>query len=70
MLTINLQKLRENYRSFCAYSKAKVAGVLKANAYGLGAEHVFKALREEGCDVFFTAIPEEAFALRALDEPQ
>ncbi len=66
-LKINLSALQENYRSFCAMTKAQVAGVLKADAYGLGVEPVFKALRKEGCKIFFVATPEEAFALRALD---
>lgn len=68
MLTINLQNLCENYRFLTAQTKAKPAGILKANAYGTGAAEVFKVLREEGCEIFFTATPGEAFALRALED--
>lgn len=42
-----------------------VAGVLKADAYGLGAAAVGRALRDAGCRHFFVAHLAEALALRA-----
>lgn len=43
-----------------------VAGVVKANAYGLGAAIVAPALHGAGCRHFFTAHLAEALAIRAL----
>ncbi len=45
---------------------AAVAGVVKANAYGLGLEPVARTLWREGCRSFFVAMPSEGMALRAL----
>ena len=42
------------------------AGVVKADAYGLGARAVAPALHAAGCRHFFTAHPSEAFAIRPL----
>ena len=41
-----------------------VAAVVKADAYGLGADRVAPALAEAGCDSFFVARLEEGVALR------
>ena len=64
-LTIDLRALVANYHALqhlCA--PASVAGVLKADAYGLGAEFVAPALLKAGCDHFFVALPEEGRHLR------
>lgn len=42
-----------------------VAGVVKANAYGLGAGTVAPALHAAGCRHFFVALLDEALAIRA-----
>ncbi|MBV8615952.1 MAG: alanine racemase, partial [Acetobacteraceae bacterium] len=39
---------------------------MKADAYGLGAQAVAPALHATGCRHFFTALPDEALAIRAL----
>lgn len=66
-LTVDLHALRANYRLLCEKTGgADVAGVVKANAYGLGIEHVGPALWAEGCRVFFVALPQEGAALRAV----
>lgn len=44
---------------------AETAGVVKADAYGLGAAGVAAALWQAGCRSFFVAWPSEALALRA-----
>lgn len=45
---------------------SEVAGVLKADAYGLGAGQVAPVLWRAGCRTFFTAKLGEALALRAI----
>ena len=69
-LTIDLGALADNYRLLAARAApAVVAGVLKADAYGLGAVRVARTLWATGCRTFFVALPEEGIALReALPE--
>jgi alanine racemase len=43
-----------------------VAGVVKADGYGLGAAHVARALHVAGCRHFFVALLDEALAIREL----
>ena len=43
-----------------------MAGVVKADAYGLGAEPVTRALTDAGCDTFFVARLEEGIAVRPV----
>lgn len=72
LLTVDLAALADNYRFFqdrvgpsCA-----VAGIVKADGYGLGAVPVAKTLHVLGCRFFFTATPGEALAVRAaLNDP-
>ena len=66
-LTVDLDALRANYRLLRERAGgAEVAGVVKANAYGFGIEHVAPALWAEDCSVFFVALPQEGAALRAV----
>lgn len=66
-LTIDLRALAENYRRLARRAApARVAGVVKANAYGLGAEAVAPVLWREGCRTFFVAMPQEGIALRRI----
>ena len=69
-LTIDLDAITENYRTCLRLSgRAKTAAVVKADAYGLGAVEVARALASEGCEDFFVAIPEEGLELHeALSE--
>jgi len=69
-LTIDLSALADNYRSFCAKvgSKCAVAGVIKANAYGLGAIKVYDTLKALKCPQFFVATLDEALEIKAHDE--
>ncbi|MFC5473321.1 alanine racemase [Paraherbaspirillum soli] len=65
VLTIDLNALRANYRLLRQQAgSAACAAVLKANAYGLGADRVAPALAAEGCRHFFVAHLDEAIALR------
>jgi alanine racemase len=65
VLTIDLTAIRQNYHSLQAIvSPARVAAVVKADAYGLGADRVAPVLEQAGCRDFFTAHFDEAVALR------
>jgi len=66
-LTVKLDALKANYRSLKATAPgARMSAVVKANAYGLGADMVAKALDEIGCDLFFTTRAHEGVELRRL----
>jgi alanine racemase len=69
-LTIDLSVLKRNYMKLQAHVGAAcaVAGVVKANAYGLGVENIMPALEEVGCPIYFTATPREALEVRALTD--
>lgn len=65
-LTVDLAALVENYRLLQKQAApARVAGVVKADAYGLGATRVGPALWAAGCRTFFVALPQEGVNLRA-----
>lgn len=65
VLRIDLNALADNYRIIQRQvAPAAVAGVVKANAYGLGAKHVAATLMEAGCRHFFVALLGEAVALK------
>lgn len=66
-VTIDLPALAANYRLLCrTAAPARVAGVVKANAYGLGIDVVAPVLWREGCRTFFVALPSEGVALRQI----
>jgi alanine racemase len=65
ILHIDLAAIVENWRLLAARAApGAVAGVVKANAYGLGADKVAPALRAAGCRHFFVAHLAEGIALR------
>ncbi len=64
-LSVNLKALVENYKTLSASaSSAQCAGVVKADAYGLGLEPVANSLWSAGCRIFFVALLCEAEVLR------
>ncbi|CUW99370.1 Alanine racemase, catabolic [Agrobacterium fabacearum S56] len=64
-LTIDLGALRDNYLALAAMAPtSQTAAVVKADAYGLGADIVSQVLFEAGCRNFFVAHIDEALALR------
>lgn len=66
-LTVDLDEVRANYRLLRAQAGgADCAGVLKADAYGLGMQQVAMALVDEGCRDFFVAHLEEGIRLRQI----
>jgi len=69
ILTINLEKLAANYRLFQSKvgTHCDVAGIIKANAYGLGLKQVSGQLKKLNCPLFFVATLDEALELRGYD---
>lgn len=66
VLTINLAALRANWGELNRRSgTAECAGVIKADAYGLGLGEIARALTAEGCRTFFVATLSEARIVRA-----
>lgn len=66
-LEIDLGAVVANWRDLCVrHPSGPVAGVVKADAYGLGAAQVAPALYAAGCRHFFVAHLAEALALRPL----
>lgn len=66
-LTVRLGAIAANYREFQRRAGAGIAaGVVKADAYGLGMAPIAKTLAENGCDTFFVARASEGVALRPL----
>ena len=69
VLSINLDALSNNYRRLAKQALgSEVAGVVKANGYGLGAREVGACLRTAGCKTFFVAHCREGVALREVLE--
>lgn len=67
LLTVDLAAIRANYRQLGALAGgAAVAGVVKADAYGLGVVPVAEALAAAGCRTFFVAHFGEALELRPV----
>jgi alanine racemase len=67
ILTIDLAAIADNYRALQARLGATAcAGVVKADAYGLGAAEVASTLRQAGCRTFFVAHIGEAVTLRQV----
>lgn len=66
-LTIDLGALVANWRALRdRAAPAECAAVVKADAYGLGIEHVVPALARAGCRTFFVALPAEGVRARAV----
>jgi alanine racemase len=67
ILAVDLTAIVANWRLLrAAHPSGLVAGVVKADGYGLGAAPVAQALYAAGCRHFFVALPEEALAIRSL----
>ncbi|MEY4588822.1 MAG: hypothetical protein RL497_898 [Pseudomonadota bacterium] len=67
ILNIDLAALASNYRLLQLRAPAaRVGAVVKANAYGLGAEVVAQCLFRLGCRDFFVSSTEEGVSLRPL----
>lgn len=67
VLEIDLGAVAANWRMLREHHPSgPVAGVVKADAYGLGAERIVPALHAVGCRHFFVAHLQEALAIRTL----
>ncbi|HEY1856576.1 alanine racemase [Acidocella sp.] len=66
LLEIDLDAIAANWRALDAMHAGQTAGVVKADAYGLGATHVAPKLLAIGCRHFFTAHLSEALTIRVL----
>jgi alanine racemase len=65
VLDIDLAAIVANWRLLCSlHPSGPVAGVVKADGYGLGAREVSAALHAAGCRHFFVALLDEALAIR------
>lgn len=65
VLTIDLDALVDNWRTLSRRAApARCAAVVKADAYGLGATAVVRALLRAGCREFFVALVDEGIRLR------
>ncbi|WP_292291431.1 alanine racemase [Marivita sp.] len=69
LLTIDLGAICANWRALAQMNAGETAAVVKADAYGLGAEPVAKALADAGARTFFVALAEEGVALRNVLGP-
>ena len=66
ILTVDLDAIVANWRKLEKTAvPAECAGVVKANAYGCGAEQVARALSDAGCKTFFVATLDEAKVVRS-----
>src|SRR6476659_9614159 len=66
ILTVDLDAIIANWRKLEKTAvPAECAAVIKANAYGCGAEQVSRALASAGCKTFFVAGTDEAAVVRA-----
>jgi alanine racemase len=71
LLTVDLAAIVANWRDLAARgAPGAVAGVVKADAYGLGVAKVAPALAAAGCRHFFVACLTEGLALRAILGPR
>ena len=67
-IIIDLGAIRCNFRRLKRHlsESSELAAVVKANAYGLGAQRVVPVLADEGCRIFFVTTTKEAVAVRGV----
>ncbi len=68
-LAIDLSAVVANWRALDAMTACETGAVVKANAYGLGAVEVARALARAGVRKFFVAVAEEGAELRRAVGP-
>ncbi len=67
ILTIDLDAICANYRLLSdRFQGAECAAVVKADAYGLGADRIAPALARAGCGTFYVALIDEGIRLRRV----
>jgi alanine racemase len=66
-LEVNLKAIADNYQRIVKrYSGRTCGAVVKADAYGLGAQEIVPVLKKQGCRLFFVAQANEAAELFPL----
>jgi len=66
LLSIDLDALKANWQTCAAQAiSAETGAVVKASAYGIGADKAAVALQSAGCKTFFVATLDEGIQLRA-----
>lgn len=66
-ITVDLGRIAANWRALAEkVAPARCAAVVKADAYGLGAERIIATLVRSGCTAFFIATPGEAETARRV----
>jgi alanine racemase len=66
-ITVDLGRIAANWRALAdKVAPSRCGAVVKADAYGLGAERVIAALARAGCTAFFIATPTEAEHARRI----
>jgi alanine racemase len=66
-ITVDLGSIAANWRALAHKVRpARCAAVVKADAYGLGAERIIATLARAGCSAFFIATPDEAEQARRI----
>jgi len=70
VLTIDLDAVTANWRALAALGHAEKGAVVKADAYGLGADRVARALARAGARRFFVAEAAEGARLREALGPE
>jgi alanine racemase len=64
-ITVDLGQISANWKALAAkVAPARCAAVVKADAYGLGADRIIATLARAGCTAFFIATPDEAETAR------
>ena len=67
LVTIDLNQVAVNWRALAALvAPAACGAVVKADAYGLGADRIVPVLLAAGCSTFFVATVNEAAEVRAM----
>jgi alanine racemase len=67
LITIDLRRIASNWQALAAsVGPAECGAVVKADAYGLGADQIVPALLAAGCQTFFVATVDEAEQVRAM----
>ena len=64
MLTVDLNKVCNNWKKCRDITGRPPAVVVKSNAYGLGVLQIAKALARKGCNKFYVMMTDEGVALR------
>jgi alanine racemase len=70
VLEIDLGAVSSNYQKIRSHipSSSRIAAMVKANAYGVGVEHIVPILEKKGCDLYIVANLSEAIDVRRFTQ--